>query len=1085
MATFGRTRSRKADRLLAEGRLTEAIALYRQKGVWDGLMAAYEQTGDMASAGEAARKAGLHDEAARLFEKSGMFDKAAEAWIQASRRERAAAALEKAEDYEAAAELYKDLDMPSRAATALAVAGRYAEAGKLYEQVSAIAKAIEMYEAADQPGEAARVLDESGDAEGAARAYARAGNDVRAAEMFISVGRPAEAAQCHLNMGNHRQAGDILVDCEHLFEAAEAYALDEDLLDDAAEIYRKVFRSEVAWQHDIQGPIVCSGMSEDGALIGVGAARKLRMFNHKGELLWRFVPTWGGNPRCLAVSLNRSSILGCDDGHLYCLDADKNILWTSELQNDPLKVNTNPPAGRIVCCTEGHLVVCLDGEGNVKWEHQAETIVWDTAVSPDGKIVAIGTADGRCVLLTGDGEHIGEYRTAKWVHSLSVANDAVFALATGMNGVELVDGRQLKPIWSAQEDSPVHNVLLTPAKNVLSVGDDEVLLRGENATVIWRYPSETRLLSGHIDAKQRIVVLRCQGKKLLRLNLYDCKSRAADCLARADKCDQAAVLYEEIQDHKTAARMFRDAGDYAGAARNTEITGPPLEAAELYQRAGDLPRAALLYESLGELARAAACFDRAGETLKAAELSEQCGELEKAAELFRKAGEHGKAGELYGTVGDTAAAMSSLTEHVDQHPDDGEKRFQLGLLLQADGQYDKAIEHFQTTAAVEELRRESVMHVAECFMGKDMYEIAIHRYRACLGADEDVSWDNRGIFYGLAKACHLAGNYSEAKRIYESILAVDFRYEDVTGRLEDVRKLSNVFSRQESVTTSVEQTMVADQEFQQLSSEKKERYVPIRKLGEGGMGTVYLAEDRRLNRQVALKMLSASLRADGEMRLRIIQEAQLIAQVVHPNVVGVFDVGEEQGSSYVSMEYVEGQTLGEMLKSTGPFNPKECVPLLVQVAEGLSAAHSKGVAHRDIKPANIMVTENGIAKIMDFGLALVSGATRMTMPGAVSGTPLYMAPEQVRGESHLTPAVDIYAFGCLAYELLTGKPPFTEGNVGIQHLNNDPKSLVEIDARIPASLDKVIMTCLSKNVPDRYPDGAALADALREVETDV
>jgi len=375
------------------------------------------------------------------------------------------------------------------------------------------------------------------------------------------------------------------------------------------------------------------------------------------------------------------------------------------------------------------------------------------------------------------------------------------------------------------------------------------------------------------------------------------------------------------------------------------------------------------------------------------------------------------------------------------------------------------------------------MHVAECFLGKDMYEIAIERFKACLDKDEEVSRENREIFYGLGKAYHLAGNYHEAKRIYEGILGIDFHYKDVGTRLEDARKLSSVFGQSAPTPKpgSYERTIVADQAFQQMSSDKKERYIPIRKLGEGGMGAVYLAEDRRLNRKVALKMLPASFRADEKMRLRIVKEAQSAAQVVHPNVVGVFDVGEEQGDSYVSMEYVEGQTLAELLEKDGRFPPKKCVNILLQVTAGLGCAHSKGVSHRDIKPGNIMVANDGIAKIMDFGLALVEGASRVTMPGEICGTPLYMAPEQLRGAERLTPAVDVYAVGCLGYELLTGKPPFTEGNVGIQHLNEPPRPLREILPDIPAPLEDILMKCLEKEVADRYPDGNALNADLQGI----
>ena len=1078
-------RIRKADRLFAQGRLSEAIALCQRRRAWDCVMVLHEHQGDFLSAAEAGKKGKLYEEAAILFEKAGVFEEAAESWMLAHNKERAAAALERAGEHERAAETYESIGMLSQAATALSAANRYKEAGQLCERAGEPAKALEMYEIADEPREMARVLEREGDLAGAARAFRKGGDFARAAELFLDSGNVFESGQCHLEVGNYEEAGDLMVSCEHLLDAAEAYAREKETATKSAELFRKVLRSEVAWRHEAQGPIVCAGMSEDGALIAIGAARKLRMFNGDGELLWRFVPTWGGSPSCVSLSRDGFTALGCDDGHLYLLNREKRILWDYELPGDPLKVSINATGECITCCTQGDFAVCLDKDGNFRWEFPAESIVWDTAVSPDGKLIALGTADGSCIVMSDAGERVGAYVAAKWVHSVSIGDDGMLALGTGMQGVELVDGRTFTPVWSVEDSSPVHNVILTPGKNVLSVGDEEALLRDPNCTVLWRCSCDRRTLGGEIDAGQRKVVFRCVGQMMERVNLYSCKAQAAASFAAAQRTEEAATLYEEIGDHESAARVFAEFGDYANAARNTATAGRILDAAELYRQAEDFAQAGRLFESAGKPAEAATCFERGGETLKAALLFEQGGALDKAAALFEEAGDHGKAGELYRAIENVTGAIGALTQHVRLHPDDWDKRFELGLMLQDDGQHDNAIKEFQQAAVSEALRRKSVMHVAECFLAKDMYDVAIERYKACVGEDEEVSWDNREIFYGLGKAYHLAGNYHEAKRIYEGVLGIDFNYKDVGTRLEDARRLSSVFGSSAPATTptpgNFERTMVADQAFQQLSSAKKERYVPIRKLGEGGMGTVYLAEDRRLNRQVALKMLPASLRSDEKMRLRIVKEAQSAAQVVHPNVVGVFDVGEERGDSYVSMEYVEGQTLAELLESDGPVGVKECVELLRQISAGLGCAHGKGVSHRDIKPGNIMVTADGVVKIMDFGLALMEGASRVTMPGEICGTPLYMAPEQLRG-AKLTPAVDIYAVGCLAYELMTGKPPFTEGNVGIQHLNEAPKPLGEILPDIPAEVGDLVMKCLAKDAGERFQDGTSLNAALREVE---
>ena len=215
----------------------------------------------------------------------------------------------------------------------------------------------------------------------------------------------------------------------------------------------------------------------------------------------------------------------------------------------------------------------------------------------------------------------------------------------------------------------------------------------------------------------------------------------------------------------------------------------------------------------------------------------------------------------------------------------------------------------------------------------------------------------------------------------------------------------------------------------------------------------------------------------------MVREAQAVAQLTHPNVVGVFDVGEEKGRSYISMEYVEGQDARHLLADKGPLDVAECLDLMTQMTAGLGYAHGKGVTHRDIKPENVMVTEDGIVKLMDFGLAIVEGATRLTRPGGISGTLQYMAPEQVRGEQALTPAVDVYATGCMAYELLVGEPPFTGSmaEIGIKHLNQPPTPIQELRPDVPDSVAEVVMRCMAKEPEDRYADANELNTAFREV----
>ena len=190
------------------------------------------------------------------------------------------------------------------------------------------------------------------------------------------------------------------------------------------------------------------------------------------------------------------------------------------------------------------------------------------------------------------------------------------------------------------------------------------------------------------------------------------------------------------------------------------------------------------------------------------------------------------------------------------------------------------------------------------------------------------------------------------------------------------------------------------------------------------MATVDLVHDVELDRPVALKRLAENLARDEELRRRFLREARLAARLAHPNVVRVFDVGEDGGRPFIAMEYVEGETLAELVARRGPAAGAEAATLGVQICAGLAAAHAAGLVHRDVKPQNLLLGTDGVLKLGDFGIAVGHEGTRLTLAGTVLGTVGYLAPEQARGEQ-VTAAADIYAVGAVLYELLTGEPART------------------------------------------------------------
>ncbi|MCZ2156580.1 MAG: serine/threonine protein kinase [Bryobacterales bacterium] len=264
------------------------------------------------------------------------------------------------------------------------------------------------------------------------------------------------------------------------------------------------------------------------------------------------------------------------------------------------------------------------------------------------------------------------------------------------------------------------------------------------------------------------------------------------------------------------------------------------------------------------------------------------------------------------------------------------------------------------------------------------------------------------------------------------------------------------------------------------------RYEIERELGRGAMGVVYLARDTRIGRSVALKTIRLSDFADEErlqlFRERLVREAQSAGILSHENIVTIYDVDEQDGLSYISMEYVEGESLEAMLEKRRELSRETLLSLLQQIAEALDFAHSRGIIHRDIKPPNIMVTPNGRVRITDFGIAKIAHASSLTQGGGMLGTPDYMSPEQIAG-SAVDGRADQFSLGVIAFELLTGEKPFVAETLPalfyrIAHQPSPDATLLNrsLSHEISAVLDRA----MAKEAADRYPSCMAFVDALRE-----
>jgi len=262
----------------------------------------------------------------------------------------------------------------------------------------------------------------------------------------------------------------------------------------------------------------------------------------------------------------------------------------------------------------------------------------------------------------------------------------------------------------------------------------------------------------------------------------------------------------------------------------------------------------------------------------------------------------------------------------------------------------------------------------------------------------------------------------------------------------------------------------------------------IKKLGEGGMSVVYLAEDLKLNRQVAVKFLPHYIAADAKKRKRFETEAKAAASLNHPNIATVYNIEESGDEYFIIMEYIDGQNLREIINT--PLNPpliggmpiEDIIQIAIQIAEGLQAAHDQGIIHRDIKPENIMIDSSGMVKILDFGLARIHGSTQLTQSGDIMGTAAYISPEQIEGKD-VDQRTDIWSFGVMLYEVLTNRLPYSDKRletVIYSIVNKVPPALSEYRTDIPDPLNKLVVKCMEKEREERYQNFAEIIGDIQK-----
>lgn len=554
---------------------------------------------------------------------------------------------------------------------------------------------------------------------------------------------------------------------------------------------------------------------------------------------------------------------------------------------------------------------------------------------------------------------------------------------------------------------------------------------------------------------------------------------AAILLGRGGETRRAVDLFVALGERERAAELLRRAGDAAGAERLEVATGPT-----------PLPRAP---SSPGASAEAARKLEAGGRDDSALQVYLSLGQNEDAARVAQRLRRYEQAVQLYLKAGKPydAALCSLAAGRLDQAFD------ALAKASREDPRYRVTCRKVIAAAAAAKTLSYSLEHFLGPFVSSEPREAA-----------------EAEAFYTLAGLYAEKGLVDNAAEVYRRLLLFDARFRDASARLKKLTSagalLSESIAREDLAATQAPGPRPPGEATERTTPEPAkatpappanrndafvegaliaERYKLVGRLGKGGMAAVFRASDLELSIQVALKVyFPAKGGEDNDLLTRFRRELRFARSVIHPNVVRVFDIGVHEGQRYITMELLEGKELRGLLKA-GPMPIPQALGYLIQVCAGLQAAHDQGIVHRDVKPANLFVTEEGVVKLMDFGIARVEGAPReLTRTGSVAGTPGYMAPEQIRDSSQVTPAADIYSLGVVAYRALTGVLPFSHPDMIpllMMHLERKPPPLREHNPFIPVELEQVVLRCMEKAPEDRWPSCAALLAELERIRARV
>lgn len=391
---------------------------------------------------------------------------------------------------------------------------------------------------------------------------------------------------------------------------------------------------------------------------------------------------------------------------------------------------------------------------------------------------------------------------------------------------------------------------------------------------------------------------------------------------------------------------------------------------------------------------------------------------------------------------------------------------------------------FQAVELLEQVKEEDAHFIkakillGKAFLKKRNYNKATTHFQTaydhwCEDPEGVVNETVLKLLYHLAYTFEKRGRLDDSLKLYERVAAEDPLFREVGRRLAKVKN-----KRKQAIKASEKKMGLPA--FSKSTTKEQNRYERIEEIGKGGMGIVYRGRDRVLGREVALKVLNSHFKHDEKIVETFLREAKSLASLNHLNIVTIFDAGIEDGNYYISMEFIDGKTVRDLLKKKGYFKISTSLALSKQVLKALAYAHSKHVIHRDITTNNMMLTETKVVKLMDFGLARVVNQLHSEQ-SIIGGTPYFMSPEQVEG-APIDHRTDIYSFGVCLFEMITGQVPFPMENPGYHHLHSAPPDPKKLKPDMPQALRDLILRCLEKIPADRYQSVDEILHEIRYIE---